>query len=166
MYYLGFTDSTMGILLPYRNTLDLQPTCSDQPTFNLHRSCVQFRMFLYGHIETHSGRISQIPAHTLTMHSAVRLYRFQNVFLYGKLIAGRTRTCTWAFISTGPITGLCLPFHHREFSGVMTSEYGEGNYSLTHHIETHFSVIPRPERWLGLRRANVFLYGFTDFYRT
>jgi len=76
----GFTTK---LTAPYRNTLDLQPTCSDQPTFDLPRSCVQFRVFLYGHIETHSGRISQIPAHTLTMHSAVRLYRFQNVFLYG-----------------------------------------------------------------------------------
>ena len=33
---------------PYKNTLDLQLTCSDQPTFSLHRSCVQFRVFLYG----------------------------------------------------------------------------------------------------------------------
>ena len=33
---------------PYRSTLNLQLTCSDQSTFNLHRSCVQFRMLLYG----------------------------------------------------------------------------------------------------------------------
>ena len=33
---------------PCRNTLDLRLPCSDQPTFNLQRSCVQFRVFLYG----------------------------------------------------------------------------------------------------------------------
>ena len=88
------------------------------------------------------------------------------VCFYMQTHCGQDSNLHEAFISSGPITGLCLPFHHREFFGVMTSEYGEGNYSLTHHIETHFSVIPRPERWLGLRGANVFLYGFTGFYRT
>ena len=33
---------------PYKNTLNLQLTCSDQPTVNFHRSCVQFRVFIYG----------------------------------------------------------------------------------------------------------------------
>ena len=41
----GFTTK---LTAPYRNTLDLQLTSSDQPTFNLLRSCVQFRVFLYG----------------------------------------------------------------------------------------------------------------------
>jgi hypothetical protein len=36
------------LLQPYKSTLNLQLTCSDQSTFNLHRSCVQFRMLLYG----------------------------------------------------------------------------------------------------------------------
>ena len=47
-----------------------------------------------------------------------------NVFLYSKLIAGRIRTCTWYLIPTGPITGLCLPFHHREFLRLITPQYG------------------------------------------
>ena len=34
------------------------------------------------------------------------------------------------------------------------------------HIETHFSVIPRLERYLGLRGANVFLYGGSTRIRT
>ena len=47
-----------------------------------------------------------------------------NVFLYGKLIAGRTRTCTRRLFPPDPITGLCLPFHHREFLRLITPQYG------------------------------------------
>ena len=42
------TTTLRTTLIPYRSILDLQHTCGDQPTFNLLRSCVQFRMLLYG----------------------------------------------------------------------------------------------------------------------
>ena len=115
---------------PYRNTLDLQPTCSDQPTFNLHRSCVQFRMFLYG-----------------------------------KLIAGRTRTCMWRLFPLAPIMGLCLPFHHREFLRLITPQYG-CYLQITLTILKHTQLSALDSLLLLGACSNVLQYGATRRIRT
>ena len=55
---------------PYRNTLDLQPSHGDQTTFDLLGSCVQFRVFLYGHKQMLTGFEPAPPALTMITQSA------------------------------------------------------------------------------------------------
>jgi hypothetical protein len=89
----GFTTK---LTAPYRNTLDLQPTCGDQPTFNLHRSCVQSRVFLHGA----SGR-NQTPIPTFEALYPIRWRCLVRQYKHTKYLQ--------IFLHMNPYTQLDIP---------------------------------------------------------